>query len=93
MKSQFQHVHIEWASIESDSVCFSLIVVRWDIKNRILFYIHLATQTAHLTILSTPRRYISLYLYAAYGIFFVVILILTALCPRRSLLRWFTLNR
>ena len=52
------------------------------------FYVDLETKTAHLVLLSTPRRYISLYLYAAYGIFFVVTIILSSLFPRRSLLRW-----
>lgn len=51
------------------------------------------TKTAHLTILSTPRRYISLYLYAAYGIFFVLFLILTSLFPRRSFYKWLRSNR
>jgi len=57
------------------------------------FHLSLETKTAHLGILSTPRRYISLYLYAAYAIFFVVSLILTSLFPRRSLIKWLTYNR
>ncbi|CAF0888469.1 unnamed protein product [Rotaria sordida] len=52
-----------------------------------------ATKTAHLSILSTPRRYISLYLYAAYGICFLISLVLILLFPRRSLSKWLTLNR
>ncbi|CAF4486561.1 unnamed protein product [Rotaria sp. Silwood2] len=52
-----------------------------------------ATKTAHLAILSTPRRYISLYLYAAYGICFLISLIFILFCPRRFLSKWLTLNR
>ncbi|CAF0936879.1 unnamed protein product [Rotaria sordida] len=52
-----------------------------------------ATKTAHLSILSTPRRYISLYFYAAYGICFLISLVLILLFPRRSLSKWLTLNR
>ncbi len=52
------------------------------------FLLSLATKTAHLAILSTPQRYISLYIYAAYGIFFVLSLIFTSLFPRRSLFKW-----
>lgn len=54
------------------------------LKLCILFLsICLDTKIAHLFLLPTPRRYISLYLYAAYGIFFVLNLLLTLLFPRR----------
>lgn len=52
-----------------------------------------ATKTAHLMILSTPRRYISLYLYAAYGIFFMINLILILFFPRRSVFKFLNLAR
>ncbi|CAF1303070.1 unnamed protein product [Rotaria magnacalcarata] len=52
-----------------------------------------ATKTAHLAILPTPRRYISLYIYAVYGICFLINLILMLLFPRRSLFKWLTTNR
>jgi hypothetical protein len=57
------------------------------ISDTVSLLLHLATKTAHLAILGTPRRYLSLYLYATYGIFFVISLILTALFPRRSLMK------
>ncbi|CAF3693473.1 unnamed protein product [Adineta steineri] len=47
-----------------------------------------ATKMAHLAILPTPRRYISLYLYGFYGVFFVISLIFIALFPKRSISRW-----
>jgi len=52
-----------------------------------------ATKTAHLAILSTPERYLSLYLYAAYGIFVVFVWKIAILFPRRMIMRWFPLFR
>jgi len=52
-----------------------------------------ATKTAHLVVLTTPKRYISLYLYAAYGVFFALVLIITALFPRRTIIRLLLLFR
>lgn len=51
------------------------------------------TKIAHLTILSTPRRYISLYFYAAYGIFFVLNLLFSSLFPRRSLCKLLMISK
>ncbi|CAF1207163.1 unnamed protein product [Adineta ricciae] len=44
-----------------------------------------ATKSAHLTILSTPRRYGYLYAYATYGICFVIGVIFIFLCSGRSI--------
>ena len=96
MKSQCQHVHIEWESIELDMAYFYSIAVSplsFPHRNPLIFLFCLATKTAHLAILSTPRRYISLYIYAAYGIFCALSLILTSLFPRRPLFKWAILTR
>jgi hypothetical protein len=61
------------------------------LKIKILIY--LERKTAHLTILSTPRRYLSFYLYIVYGILGIIFLILTSLFSRRTLMQLFKLRR
>lgn len=48
------------------------------------------TKTAHFALLSTPRRYLSLYFYAAYGVLFFFTLIITSLFSRRTIFRIFS---
>ncbi|CAF4333067.1 unnamed protein product, partial [Adineta steineri] len=48
------------------------------------------TKTAHLTILSTPRRNPALLLYLFYGIFALIFLIVSSLFSRRTLVQLLT---
>jgi len=47
-----------------------------------------STKFAHLTVLWTPQRYISLFIYAAYGIFVLLVLLVAALISRRTMMKW-----
>jgi hypothetical protein len=58
-----------------------------------IVWIYLESKTAHLTILSTSGRYLSLIIYIAYGIFAILFLILTSLFSRRTLMQLFKLPR
>ncbi|CAF2627718.1 unnamed protein product, partial [Rotaria sp. Silwood2] len=51
------------------------------------------SKTAHLTILSTPRRYLALCLYLIYAILGLIFVILTSLFSRRNLIRLLMLSR
>ncbi|CAF1262359.1 unnamed protein product [Rotaria sordida] len=51
------------------------------------------SKTAHLTILSTPKRYIALYVYLIYGILGIIFIILTSLFSRRNLIRLVMFSR
>ncbi|UJR27242.1 hypothetical protein I4U23_008537 [Adineta vaga] len=51
------------------------------------------SKTAHVTILSTPRRYLAFYLYIFYVIFATLFLIVTSFFSRRTLMQLFVLLR